>query len=185
MAVEITKDNVSRVFKSMAALTKNAVYVGIPESNAPRPEESDINNAALGYIHEFGAPKANIPARPFLVPAVKNIERQAIEELKKASQDALAGNADAMIQKLNRVGIIAMNEAKRMINSNIPPPLKPKTIKNRYRSRGTKTRRPNEELYLSLIAQGVEPGVAQDQAGIIALINTGELRNSITYVVKK
>lgn len=78
-----------------------------------------------------------------------------------------------------------MNEARRMINSNIPPPLKPRTIRDRRKSRGTKTRRPNEDLYLSLIAQGVEPGVAQDQAGIISLINTGQLRNSITYVVKK
>jgi hypothetical protein len=185
MTVEITKDNVSKIFKSMADLVGKAVYVGIPESENPRGEDAEINNAALGYIHEFGDPKTNIPARPFLIPGVQNVEKQAIAELKKSTEAALSGDQKGSDQGMNRAGIIASNEVKRVINSNIPPPLKPDTVRKRYRSRGTKGRRDNENLYLSLIAKGIDPGTAQDQAGIVALIDTGQLRNSITYVVRK
>jgi hypothetical protein len=185
MSVEVTKDNVAKIFKSMAELTGKAVYVGIPEAEAPRDEEPEMNNARLGYIHEFGSPKVNIPARPFLIPGVQNVEAETAAELKKAADAALAGDSKLADQHLNRTGIIAANEVKRVINSNIPPPLKPRTIADRYKNRGTKTRRDNEILYLKLIDQGMDPGAAQDEAGIIALIDTGQLRNSITYVVKK
>ena len=184
MAIEITKDNVSKIFKSMADLTGKAVYVGIPEAENPRQEE-EMNNARLGYIHEFGSPLVNIPARPFLIPGVKNVEKETGAELKKAADAALAGDSQLADQKLNRVGIIASNEVKRVLNSNLPPPLKPNTVRNRFRNRGTKTHRDNEILYMQLIAGGTEPGAAQDQAGIVALVDTGQLRNSITYVIKK
>lgn len=185
MPVEVTKDNVSKIFKSMAELTGKAVYVGIPEAEATRNDEPEMNNARLGFIHEFGSPLANIPARPFLIPGVENVEKEAGAELGKAASAALTGDSKAADQYLNRAGIVATNEVKRVINSNIPPPLKPRTIRDRWKSRGTKGRRDNEKLYLEMVANGEEPAFAQNAAGIIALINTGQLRNSITYVVKK
>ena len=185
MPIEITKDNVSKIFKSMAELTGKAVYVGIPEDEASRTEEAEMNNARLGYIHEFGSPLANIPARPFLIPGVKNVEKETAALLKVAAEAALSGDSKLADQNLNRAGIIAANEVKKVINSNIPPPLKPRTIRDRYKTRGTKGRRDNEILYMQLITGGMEPEAAQTQAGIIALIDTGQLRNSITYVVKK
>lgn len=184
--VEITKDNVFKIFKSMAELTGKAVYVGIPEDkNARNAEGKPINNARLGYIHEFGSPIANIPARPFLIPGVKAVEKEAANQLKLASEAALKGDTALADQFLNRTGIVAVNKVREVIGSNIPPPLKPRTIRDRRKTRGTKSRRANEILYMQLISQGMEPGTAQDQAGIVALIDTGQLRNSITYVVKK
>lgn len=185
MPIEVTKDNVSKIFKSMAELTGKAVYIGIPEAEASRTEEPEMNNARLGYIHEFGSPLVNIPARPFLIPGVEAVEKQTAQQLKLAAEAALSGDSKLADQNLNRVGIIAANKVKEVINSNIPPPLKPRTVRDRYKTRGTKTRRGNEVLYMQLISQGMEPGAAQEQAGIIALIDTGQLRNSITYVVKK
>jgi hypothetical protein len=185
MPVEVTKDNVSKIFKSMAELTGKAVYVGIPEADATRNDDAEMNNARLGYIHEFGSPLANIPARPFLIPGVNNVEKETGEQLGKAAKAALDGDSKLADQMLNRAGVVVSNEVKRVINSNIPPPLKPRTVRDRYKTRGTKGRRDNEILYMQLIGQGMEPAAAQDQAGIIALIDTGQLRNSITYVVKK
>lgn len=184
MPVDVTKDNVAKIFKSMAELTGKAVYVGIPEAENSRQEE-EMNNARLGYIHEFGSPIAHIPARPFLIPGVQNVEKETAAQLKNAADAALSGDSKLADQSLNRVGIIASNEVKRVINSNIPPPLKPRTVRDRYKTRGTKHRRDNEILYMQLVAGGMEPGAAQSQAGIISLIDTGQLRNSITYVIKK
>jgi hypothetical protein len=57
-------------------------------------------------------------------------------------------------------------------------------IDGRKYARGTKSRRESEEAYLGLIAKGMDPGAAQADAGIVSLINTGQLRNSITSVVR-
>ena len=45
--------------------------------------------------------------------------------------------------------------------------------------------RESEQVYLDLVSKGVHPEFAQAETGIIALVNTGEYRNSITYVVRK
>lgn len=187
MSVEVTKDNVSKIFKSMAELTGKAVYVGIPEDENARSEEghNDINNARLGYIHEFGSPIAHIPARPFLIPGVEAVENETATELGRAAEAALSGDPKSADQHLNRTGIIAANKVKEVLNSNIPPPLKPRTVRDRWKTRGTKGRRDNEILYMQLIDKGLTPEAAQGEAGIIALVDTGQLRNSITYVVKK
>lgn len=182
--VEITKDNVAKVFGSLQQLVGQRVLIGIPESTNHRDEDA-INNAQIGYIHEFGSPASNIPARPFLIPGVKKAEKPALEQLKKAATAALDGESKKADQALNAAGIIGMNAARTEIGSNIPPPLSPDTVRNRKYQRGTKSRRANEQQYLDLIANGTPPADAQAQAGIVSLIDTGALRNSLTYVVKK
>ena len=86
---------------------------------------------------------------------------------------------------LNRAGLAAQNAIRGVITEGIPPPLKPETIKNRARARGTKSMRKGEKEYMKRIAEGATPAEAQASVGITPLVNTGQLRNSITYVVKK
>jgi hypothetical protein len=182
--VEITKDNFFKVFEALTSLTGKSVLVGIPEDENKREDDGAINNAALGYIHEFGSPEANIPARPFLIPGVKNAEPDTARELRKAAEEALNGDMKLADRALNRAGILAVNEVKRVIQSNIPPPLQPETVARRHKSRGTKSMRDSEKVYLDLVAKGTDPEAAQTEAGIVSLINTGQLRNSITYVIR-
>lgn len=59
------------------------VLIGIPMSTTERPD-GEITNAELGYIHEYGAPEANIPARPFLIPGVESVKGKALELMKKS-----------------------------------------------------------------------------------------------------
>lgn len=183
-AVTITKDNVAKVFKQINDLVGKQVLVGIPDNGQNKRDEEPANNATIGYAMEFGLPEHNVPARPFLIPGVQKARGKALVQLKQAATAALEGNGAAMDQALARAGILASNEVKHTINDNIPPPLKPGTIANRHRGRGTK-RRESEQVYLDLVRKGAAPGAAQVDVGIVALVNTGQLRNSITYVVRK
>ncbi|MCJ2023540.1 hypothetical protein, partial [Methylobacterium sp. J-067] len=65
-----TLDPLSREF--LRAVEKR-VLIGIPaESMHPGEKgEKPINNAALGYLFEYGQPEKNLPARPHLFPGVE------------------------------------------------------------------------------------------------------------------
>lgn len=182
-AVTIVKDDVAKVFKSIQDLVGKQVLVGIPDSGQNARDGEPVNNATIGYVMETGSPAHNVPARPFLVPGVKNSRSASLFQLRQAADAALKGDSAKMMQGLNRAGIAASNEVKHVINSNIPPPLKPGTIRNRHRGRETK-RRESEQVYLDLVKKGVDPGAAQGEVGIVALVNTGQLRNAVTYVVR-
>src|ERR1700749_1538368 len=186
--VIITNDKVDSVIESITQLTKKQVLVGIPEANSTRQNTENsgpVTNALLGYIHEFGSPRANIPPRPFLIPGVRKSIPQVMPRLLAACMAALDGKPDKSDKELVAAGLIAEASAKREISTGNFIPLSPLTVANRYRQRGTQTRRANEEQYLRLIDQGVSPSAAQSAAGIRPLINTGQLRNAITSVVRK
>ena len=89
MAVTVLKDELARAMKNVRALTGQRVMVGIPEDTTTRDDKSGITNAALGYIHTYGAPSRNIPARPFLVPGVEAEKDKITDILKGATLKAL------------------------------------------------------------------------------------------------
>lgn len=185
--VTIIKDQVSGVIGSINELLGKQVLVGIPETNADRTGDNDepITNAALGYIHEFGAPGANIPARPFLVPGVRKAEKEVLPHLRAAYQAALDGRNTKPDKELVAAGLIAEGFVKREITTGNFAPLKPGTVAGRARSRGSKTQRAAEKEYLRLVGAGASPAAAQVAAGIRPLVNTGQLRAAITSVVRK
>lgn len=185
MPVTVTKDRVKEVSSAIRELSRSRVMIGIPASKTAR-QTGAINNAQLGYIHEFGSPDANIPARPFLIPGVQAAEQGiTIPRLKAAGESALSGDAVAMRKQLNAVGLLVSERVKRVITDGIPPPLSPATIAARRHSRGTKSQRASEIKYADLISKGVSPADAQTAAGITALINTAQMLRSITYVIRK
>lgn len=159
--VTVTLDKVAHVLEGVRLLTSQQVMVGFPgdDPKVARTGEKSagLNNAALGYIHEKGAPEANIPARPFLEPGIKAVQNETIDGLKKAGEFALQGRVEAVGRQLHRVGLRAVNSVRAVINAGVPPPLKPSTLAGRRR-RGRK--------------------------GTVPLIDTGQLRNAITYVIR-
>jgi hypothetical protein len=185
--VTVTKDSVTEVVRAITELVGKQVLIGIPDSTTSRDDEvsQEMTNATLGFIHENGSPAANIPARPFLVPGVEKVLEPATDRLKGAAQATLRGDTKKADQLLNDAGIIGMGGARSEIRYGDFEPLKPSTIRNRFRSRGAKSRRENEEVYLYLIRMGVHPAAAQSEAGIRPLINTAQLANSITFVVRQ
>ncbi len=186
--VTVTSDVVNRVTTSIKKLTSLQVLVGIPEENGARDEDEDsgpVTNATLGYTHEFGAPGANIPARPWLIPGVRKSVRDYMPHLRGAAAAALDGKPDIVDRSLRSAGILAAQGAKHEMATGNFVPLKPETVRARQYSRGTQSKRISEKQYLNLIRQGVSPSTAQYATGIRPLINTRQMFNSVTYVVTK
>lgn len=155
--VKVTRDRIASVIKAVSDLATKDVLVGIPDSAPERKDDEPISNAQIGYIQENGAPGANIPARPWLVPGVRDAQDRIADRLGKGAKAALNGQ-DQADQTLHSAGLIGQNAARAKINSNIQPKLADSTLAAR-RARGvTRTN---------------------------TLVDTGQLRNSVTYVVRK
>jgi hypothetical protein len=185
--VHVVIDNVDKVLRSIKILTTKQVLIGIPEENSERSQDAGddkVTNAMLAYVHETGSPDHNIPARPFLVPGVRKALPQAVEALKIAATASLDGDDRKVDKALNVAGIIASGSAKREISTASYPPLADATIARRSISRGSPNMNKSEKAYFKLREQGMDEGAAQAAVGIQPLVNTGQLRNAITYVVR-
>jgi hypothetical protein len=184
------------VLKRVDTLANSDVLVGIPKDKAPR-RQGTVGNAELGYIHEFGSPVRNIPARPFLHPGVRNARTQVIPYFKQAAQQALEGDDAGAVRSLNRAGMIARNSVVSAITNPQPPftPLKPATIRARLRRTAAGRRRLREVVSggkaigmnasdsLSAYA-GANWATGGGNLNIQPLIDSGQLRAAITYVVR-
>jgi hypothetical protein len=179
----ITADNFGKIIRAINNLTKKDVLVGIPDS-APERTDTPITNAQIGYVMETGSPAHNVPARPFLIPGIADVQSKCADQLGDAADEALDGNQAGAERQLTAAGVIAESSVKKKIGSNIPPALSPETIRNRHKSRKTQSMRSDEKAYLKSVDSGTDPAQAQTESGIISLINTGALRNSITHVVR-
>lgn len=191
LAVKIL-DKMPKLTEALSSLAREAVLVGVPREKADRKGDSEqgMNNATLAYIHDNGSPAQNISARPFMKPGIKNVQPTISIFFKQAAFAAAHGNATGVERALTKVGLTAQASIRNRIGEGIPPPLKPGTILNRNRSRGTASKRKSEKDYAALVESGAQAaGMSQAQmqsaAGIIPLVNTGQLRNSISYVLKR
>ena len=164
MKIIKTKDATKVVLDRIKALTKSEVLVGIPDANAARTDAEDaekkgepINNAGLGYVHEFGIPEKNIPARPFLFPGVSDAKDRIAKVLSNGARKVLSGDAGAGDAALTKVGLIAETSVKSRIDEGPFVPLAPVTIAQRKRRGRT----------------GEKP-----------LIDTAQMQRSVTHVVR-
>ncbi len=124
------------------------------------PQEKDsregaISNAELAFIHTKGSPLRGIPARPIIEPAIEDNKEQVAELIKKSAQKALDGNKEGAIESLERVGMQGQNIVRAWFTN----------PKNNWA--------PNSPKTIKL------------KGSTRPLIDSGELRKSITYVVRK
>ncbi len=178
-----TVDNTRLLAIALEELTKTQVLVGVPADTTARDDGSAITNAALMYIHENGAPEINLPARPVVYPTVKAEQPAITKHLEAAGRAALAGGDALPIFK--RLGLYMQNALRAKITDGPFVPLSPRTVAGRFRKRGAGKRRQGEEDYLDAIAGGASAAEAQAAAGIKPLIDTGALRRSLTYVIRR
>lgn len=186
----VTKDRLAEMRKEILGLVSYDILVGFPDETANRKEEtgttnngspilggkSEITNAALGYIHDKGAPEANIPARPFMIPGILSVEAKIGDQLLSAAKAVLRDPNTNIEARFHRVGLVASTGIKKKINEGVPPPLADATLRSRA-NRGRK----GAMLELDKRAAGELPGIALAKP----LIDTGQLRNAVTYVVRK
>jgi hypothetical protein len=154
----IKTDRLKEVLESISGLVDKQVLIGIPDSAPERKDDEPLSNAAIGYIQETGSPANNLPARPFLVPGVASAQDKTLPQMQKAVEAALDGDLPRAEKRMASAGLVAQNSVRAKINSGIAPQLKASTLAARRR---------------------------RGRTGTVPLIDTGQLRNSITYVIRK
>lgn len=187
MDVSLQKFNHLRELrKQLDALAKKEVLVGIPAENSTREHSDEINNAELLYIqshgvrsasmrkemqanldsgmkyrkaHELylqshGSPMYHVPPRPVLEPAIAS-QKEAIGKLiSAASKSALEGKTAQCEANLNKAGMVAVSAARGWFEN--PANGWPPNAPYTIKKKGSS-----------------QP-----------LIDTGEMRKAITYVVR-
>lgn len=158
--IRITINRVNEVKRAIAEVADKRVLVGIPSTTAGRRSEGDdgpLTNAEIGYIHEFGSPDANIPARPVLIPGVSKAREQIADRFGRTMAMKLKGESVSLPAELEKIGMVAVNAVKREFVTADLAPLAQMTLERRQ-ARGRKGTRP--------------------------LIDTGQYRQAMTYVVR-
>lgn len=110
-------DRFAEIQNQLADLAKKEVLVGIPAENKDRRNSDEVNNAALLYLHTYGSPLRQIPARPVLEPAIEDKKEIIGRWLGAAAKAALGGNAAKARDKLMRAGLIGKAAAKRWFDN--------------------------------------------------------------------
>ncbi len=157
--VRVIQDKTAKLRDALRALQRDVVLVGIPADESSRNDDAPIGNASIGYIQENGSPVNNIPARPFLVPGVQSVADRCAEILGAGAAEMLEGGSAAIDKANNKAGLVAQAAVKNALRAGEGfAPLAPATIAARQ---------------------------AKGFAGTKPLIRTGQLINSITYVIRK
>lgn len=154
--IEITADHLQDVVKAIHRLTGQEILVGVPQADTRR-DDSPLTNAQIGYLQETGSPAMNLPARPFLVPGVESVQKGITKQLEKAAHAALDGTQNEVENAFIAAGLVAQNGVRKEISEGDFKPLAEATLARRR---------------------------AKGRTGTQPLIDTGSLRNSITYVIR-
>ena len=158
--VKHVQANADKIKKMVETVKRTAIYVGIPAGSA-RPD-GDITNSELGFIHEYGSPLHNIPARPFLHPSINEAKAELKEGMREGVQKLFKGDEDGFNQAYEVVALKASSVVKNYITQANFEPLSFATIRGRMR------KNPN-----------------QDMDSMKPLIDTGSMRNAIEGIVVK
>lgn len=113
-----------------------------------------VTNAELLFIHTNGSPAKGIPARPVLEPAIEANKERVAEMLGKAIDVATSGKKEEVVPALERAGQYGENICKGWFTNT---------------ANGWK---PNS------------PETIERKGSSRPLIDTGEMRKSITHIVK-
>lgn len=176
--VLVAANKAADITKAVRLLTGTDVLVGIPkggERDSGGENGADApTNAELGYIHEYGSPKRNIPARPFLLPGIRAAHAKIVDQLRDAGRKALQGDHAGAAKALERAGILGMNAVRAHFVDNDWPALAEATLKKR-----TPAQRDDD-------GNIVKRGKSREESGRTDPLQvTKQLRKAVTYVVRK
>lgn len=179
ISFQVLQDASAAFMQALEKMQAKEVLAGFPQEEPGREDAEGnpvpITNAALGYIHNFGSPEQNIPARPFMVEGIEAKRVPIVDGMFAAGKAALDGNSQLVDQALNAVGLIAKTGIQGKINDGPFEPLAESTLKARAR-RG----REGAQEELDRRDAGEAPGVELARP----LVDTGQLRNAVEYVIR-
>ncbi len=141
------------VQEAVKELKKHEVLVGVPQEKSSRKGSGKVTNAELLFIHTNGSTVRGIPPRPVLQPAIEHDKERVGEMLGKAIDVATSGNKEQVVPALERAGMYGANVCKAWFTN------------------PSNSWKPNSEETIAR-KKSSRP-----------LIDIGEMRDSITYVV--
>ena len=152
--MQMITDALPDLLRRLASVAQRDVLVGVPAGEA---RDDGPTNAEIGYQNEFGSPANNIPARPHLLPGVAAVQDKVVAKLTQAADAAATGRPSDAERHLHAAGLLAQNSVRRTLTTTAYRPLSERALAER-RARG--------------------------RTGTKPLIDTGQYRRSITYVVR-
>lgn len=179
MALKVVKQSSKALFKAIRGLEQSEVLVGFPASEEPRKEGDAPSNALIAYVQNYGDPERNIPQREFMAPGIRAAQPQIQPALLRAAKAAVLNNQSGVQSALVAAGLAGVSGVRNAITEGIPPPLSEKTIKARIRARKSGLKGGTQELANRAAGLGASTDLVKP------LIDTGQLRNAVTYVVAK
>ena len=167
--LRVTTSRSSALNKSLQRLAKTVVYVGIGKGEkGDARQDEEISNSDLGFIHEYGAPGANIPPRPFLRPGIESGKEAIAAKMQAALVAAIHDDEKALNTALDQAGILSVSSVQAYMAEGDFEPLKASSIRSRKYSRKTKSKRAGEK-----------------NGNVKPLVNSGTLQKSMSYYVRK
>lgn len=182
MSLKETGPGLEKIAERLDRLAKMHLLVGIPADRESRSGEP-INNAALGYVHEVGKPKLGIPARPFLRPGLRKAKDAMHPHLGQALHDALHGGDPR--PGMERAGMIAESSVKDMFVRNDWPKISKAGILARVRRHESPESRQRRFKDKKKFRGELAKKARGYPRPVKPLVDTGQLRNSITYVIEE
>lgn len=165
------------MLQRLKKIQRTEILVGIPESEAAR-KDGEMNNPTLLYIHTKGSPLRNLPARPVIEPALEDEMNAAriIDDLRKVVDLVFANKFDQARKQMEITGKDAANMIRMWFvdpKNNWEPNARATVLR--------KLKKLSKKKRTEMIADYDAGNERIDKP----LIDTGELRKAITYVVKE
>ena len=165
-SVKVKDAGLRKMQKALDELSNMQALVGIPKDETIRTDDQEMTNSFLLYIHTHGDPRNRLPARPVIEPALEDAKDRIGTVMGEAIKGAMDGDRQRAVQNLKKAGMAGQNAARDWFTNpkNGWPPVSDER-KEQKRSKVRKARK--------------------DKHNDRPLIDTGELRKSITYVVRE
>lgn len=139
------------------------VAIGIQGEDAGKvaDENGEITMVVLGGVHEFGREDGTIPSRSYIRSTVDNRKVEYAQLQKRLAGLVISGKLDVK-RALGLLGEKVKSDIQGAMERGLEPPLAPSTIKGRIQGKAD----------------------AKGRRVFKPLIDTGQLKNSITYQVR-
>lgn len=162
-AIKNKNSKLQAIQKAVKEIGSQEALVGIPQEKNSKADGQKITQAELLYIHTNGSPANNIPARDVIDPALKHSKDQIKLLMKNVLLKAFDGDIDGAKSALEKAGVQGANISKEWFTNPA----------NNWE--------PNSKTTI----EGTKNGWIKAKGSDRPLIDTGELRKSITSVVRK
>jgi len=152
-------------------------------------KEGKYSAAFQMYIHAHGSPLWHTPPRPIIEPAIEASQDPIAAELREAYKAMLDGKKDQALQHLKRAGMIGQNAVKAWFldpRNNWAPNAPATVLEKLHKTAGGKGKK--AKLARDIVNYYDDTGSFDGVTGMDGLthplIDTGEMRDAITYIVK-